>query len=171
MSVERPSFTLIQATYETYRSDTRPCKNPAIDNQCAVRMSLALVRNGFSLDAFPNQRRVHRGRTSCALGDEAHVVGADELHRYLISVWDTGLRGSGDSVRSQIANTPGVIYFNNCFHRRTDAEGTNTGDHIDLWDGTQYYNQILGIGAGGNARAGTDLFSRASFVRFFWLPS
>jgi hypothetical protein len=171
MSVERTSYNLMQAVYETYRTDARPCKNPAIDNQCAVRMSLALVRGGFSLDGFPNPRRVHQGRANCALGAEAHVVGANELHQYLTTVWDTGLRGSGATIRAQIADSPGVVYFNNCFHRRTDAEGTNTGDHIDLWDGTQYYNQILGIGAGGNARAGTDLFSRASFVRFFWLPS
>ena len=171
MAVERISFGLMRAVYETYRNDTQPCKNPAIDNQCAVRMSLALVRNGFDFAGFPNQRRIHQGRTSCRLGDEAHIVGANELHQYLISVWDTGLSDRGRVVRAQITDTPGVIYFNNCFHRRTDAEGTNSGDHIDLWDGTQYYNQILGIGAGGNARAGTDLFSRASYVRFFWLPA
>lgn len=171
MTVERIQYSLMQTVYETYRNDARPCKNPAIDNQCAVRMSLALVRNGFSLDGFPNQRRIHSGRAGCRLGDEAHVVGANELHVYLVSVWDTGLRGNGAAVRTQIANTPGIVFFNNCFHRSTDAEGTNTGDHIDLWNGTQYYNQVLGIGAGGNARAGTDLFSRASYVRFFWLPS
>jgi Type VI secretion system (T6SS), amidase effector protein 4 len=170
MSVERIQFSLMQSCYETYRTDARPCKNPSIDNQCAVRMSLALVRNGFSFDSFANQRRIHSGRASCQLGDEAHVVGANELHLYLVSQWDTGLRGAGGDIRTQIAGTPGIVYFNNCFHRGTDAEGTNTGDHIDLWNGTNYYNQILGIGAGGNARAGTDLFSRASYVRYFWLP-
>jgi hypothetical protein len=134
-------------------------------------MSLALVRNGFDFGSFHNQRRIHQGRTGCHLGGEAHVVGANELHQYLVSVWDTGLRGSGGAIRAQIADTPGIVFFNNCFHRGTDAEGTNTGDHIDLWNGANYYNQILGIGAGGTARAGADLFSRASFVRFFWLPS
>ncbi|HVE57504.1 MAG TPA: T6SS effector amidase Tae4 family protein [Pyrinomonadaceae bacterium] len=171
MSVDRIQFSLMQSSYETYRTDTQPCKNPAIDNQCAVRLSLALVRNGFDFENFPDQRRIHQGRTGCRLGDESHVVGANELHRYLGTVWDAGLRGSGSDIRAQIASTPGIVYFDSCFHRHTDAEGRNTGNHIDLWNGAQYYNQILDIGAGGTARARTDLFSRASYVRFFWLPS
>ena len=170
MSTERVQFILMQASYEAYRNDTAPCKSPSITNQCAVRMSVALVNNGFDFDAFPAQRRVHRGRASCRLGDLPHVVGANELHLYLQQVWDAGLRGSGADIHRQIANVKGVVFFNNCFHRSTDAEGTNTGDHIDLWNGTDYYNHILGISAGGNARASTNLFNRASFVRFFWLP-
>jgi hypothetical protein len=171
MGTERINFTLMQENYEQYRDDSAPCKSPGISNQCAVRMSLALVRNGFSLDDFPNQRRVHQGRTRCALGDDAHVVGADELHRYLSQVWDTGLRGEGTEFRSQLIGNRGVIYFNNCFHRSSDPEGESRGDHIDLWDGEHYYNQLLRVSAGGTARVGTDLFAAASFVRFFWLPT
>lgn len=169
MGTERVSFNAMRTCYEGYRADTAPCKSPAISNQCAVRMSVALVNNGFSLENFPQQRRIHQGRASCQI-ETPHLVGANELHLYLLRVWDTGLRGSGSEIKSQIADAKGIIYFNNCFHRRTDGEGANSGDHIDLWNGANYYNQILGIGAGGNARAGTDLFSRASFVRFFWLP-
>jgi Type VI secretion system (T6SS), amidase effector protein 4 len=169
MTTQRISFNLMQAVYETYRTDNHPCKNPSIHNQCAVRMSLALGRNGFSFEDFHNQSRIHQGRSSCQLGDEPHLVGADELHRYLTDVWDTGQRGTGSEIRARIAGLPGIIYFNNCFARTQG--GARTGDHIDLWDGTQYYNQILAVGAGGNARAGTDLFSRADFVRFFWLPN
>ncbi len=171
MSTDRPNFSLMQNVYEGYRVDTAPCKSPNITNQCAVRMSLALGRNGFTFERFGNQRRIHSGRERCALGDEGHLVGANELHSFLTEVWDTGIRGRGSDIRSQIAGTVGIVYFNNCFHRSTDAEGTNTGDHIDLWDGANYYNQLLGIGAGGNAAAGTDLFGRADFVRFFWLPN
>ena len=133
-------------------------------------MSLALVRNGFSLDGFPRQRRVHRDRTSCQLGSEPHIVGADELHRYLVQLWDEGLRGHGADFRSQIAGQNGVLYFNNCFHRSTDADGESRGDHIDLWNGTNYYNELLHVSAGGGARPGTNLFRHASYVRFFALP-
>jgi hypothetical protein len=171
MSTERVNYNLLQAAYENYRSDSQPCKSPGIANQCAVRMSLALVRHGFSLDDFPDQRRVHRGRSRCALGEDPHVVGADELHRYLARVWDAALRGSGAEIRRQIAGQKGVVYFNNCFHRGTDPDGEKRGDHIDLWTGENYYNQLLRVSAGGTARVGTDLFAAASFVRFFWLPS
>jgi Type VI secretion system (T6SS), amidase effector protein 4 len=169
MTTERISFSLLQAVYETYRTDGHPCKNPSIHNQCAVRMSLALGRNGFSFENFHDQPRIHHGRTDCQLGDEPHLVGADELHRFIMQMWDAGQRDSGSEIRSRIAGLPGIIYFNNCF-ARTEG-GARTGDHIDLWNGSQIYNQVLGISAGGSVAAGTDLFSRASFVRFFWLPS
>ena len=84
----------MQEKYDEYRNDSAPCKSPGISNQFAVRMSLALVRNGFSLDVFPNQRRVHRGRDACALGDEAHLVGADELHRSTLSEFGTQVGGA-----------------------------------------------------------------------------
>jgi hypothetical protein len=133
-------------------------------------MSLALGRNGFTFDEFPRQRRIHSGRPGCQLGTEPHIVGADELHRYLAQVWDTGTRGHGADFRGQIAGMKGVIYFNNCFHRSTDPDGESRGDHIDLWNGENYYNELLRVSAGGTARVGTDLFAAASFVRFFALP-
>ena len=171
MGIERPSYNLMQSRYEQYRLDSAPCKSPAITNQCAVRMSLALYRNGFTFEGFPHQRRIHSGRESCRLGDEPHIVGADELHRYLVQVWGNGQRIHGRSARSEIAGTKGIIYFNNCFHRSTDPDGENRGDHIDLWNGDNYYNELLRVSAGGSARVGSDLFEAASFVRFFALPA
>lgn len=170
MGRARPTFGQMRSLYEDYRADTMPCKYPGIENQCAVRMSLALVRNGFSLDNFPEQRRIHRGRSQCVVEDD-HIVGADELHQYLVRVWDAGLRGTGSAILPQISGTPGIIYFNNCFHRSADAEGSNRGDHIDLWDGENYYNQILQVSAGGGTAVQSDLFATADYVRFFWLPS
>jgi Type VI secretion system (T6SS), amidase effector protein 4 len=169
MSVQRISYNQLRTVYDGYITDRQPCKNPAITNQCAVRMSLALARNGFTFDDFNNQSRIHQGRSTCQLGDEPHLVGADELHRYLMQTWDAGQRGTGREIQSRIAGLPGIIYFNNCFERR--AGGPQTGDHIDLWNGSQIYNQILDVSAGGSTSAGTNLFSRADFVRFFWLPT
>lgn len=169
MAVDRPNYALMRDRYEEYRTDSAPCKSPGITNQCAVRMSLALVGNGFSLDDFANQRRIHDGRAACHLEDP-HIVGADELHRYLVQVWDNGTRGHGAGFRSELAGRKGVVYFNNCFHRSTDPEGESRGDHIDLWTGDNYYNELLRVSAGGSARVGTDLFAAASFIRFFWLP-
>lgn len=167
MSTTKTAFSLMRDVYENFRgANRRPCKNPSITNQCAVRMSLALYRSGFTFEDFPNQRRIHQGRTACQLGDEPHLVGANELHSYLLQVWEPGLRGTGSSIVSQIQGQLGILYFNNCFHRSSDPEGTNRGDHIDLWNGSQIYNDVLSVGDDGRT---SNLFSRADFVRFFRL--
>ncbi|HEY0657089.1 MAG TPA: T6SS effector amidase Tae4 family protein [Pyrinomonadaceae bacterium] len=168
MSTFKTPFNLMNSYYNQYEKDTAPCKY-GYKNQCAIRLSLALVRCGFSLDAFPDQKRVHRGRGGCNLGDEPHIVGADELHKFLMQVWDAGLKGKGKDIKSQILGKQGIVYFNNCF-KRNATDTSATGDHIDLWNGEKYYNQILGIGAGGDATAKSDLFTKAQYVRFFGLP-
>lgn len=167
MTVERPPFGLLNAVYGMYHNDPAPCKDGKILNQCAVRLTLAMGRCGFSFDLFEPQHRVHQGRKGCEL-DDPHIVGADELHKYFMYVWDTGLRGKGSEIRERIKGKPGIIYFDNCFIRQ--GETGKKGDHIDLWTGEKIYNQILYLKAGGDSTADSDLFRRAGFVRFFWLP-
>ncbi len=153
-------------------------RNIRYRNQCAVRMSVALERCGFSLNAFGSRldarsnrgrgRRVHRGRGSCRL-DVPHVLGAAELARYLDAMWSAtqefrGRRGSRDAFAT-LSGRRGIIYFNDCFRRRNGS----AGDHIDLWDGSEYWNQKLGISAGGGLEASTNLFNRSNAVKFFVL--
>lgn len=166
----KPSFQLMASAYQDYLTDSAPCKAD-IKNQCAVRMSVALERCGFSLDAFDPPNRVHRGRRSCELA-VPHVVGAHELAKYLKKIWGETQRFHGstvDSASADLGGRPGVIYFNNCFRR--EAAGPSTGDHIDLWDGEHYYNQIIRVGAGGDAGVRAPLFERADAVWFFELAS
>jgi hypothetical protein len=167
MGFERPPFDLLNVVYGCYKNDPAPCKHDNIPNQCAVRLSLAMVRCGFSLELFEPQSRIHQGRESCQL-DDAHVVGADEFQRYLITVWETGLKGKGGEIKEAIQGKPGIVYFDNCFKRA--GESARRGDHIDLWTGEKFYNQIIYLKAGGDATPKSDLFARADFVRFFWLP-
>jgi hypothetical protein len=177
MSVQKPSATALYATYLRYFSDDAPCGDQRIRNQCAVRLSVALVRCGFELrdQDFDDPARIHRGRSSCQLAED-HVVGAEELQRALVRVWGPGELFTSqltDVGRAIIGGRWGIIYFNNCFTRL--GQRLPRGDHIDLWTGTQYMNQVLCIGAGGNAAAQTDLFGRSSnrgyYMRFFFLPA
>ena len=134
-------------------------------------MSVALLRCGFSLDAFQPQARVHRNRPACQLS-VPHVLGAQELANYLRQLWGAPepFRGATLSIaQSSLQGRRGVIYFNNCFRR--EQGGPMVGDHIDLWTGNQYYNQIIHIGAGGDARAAASLFDRADAVWFFLLTA
>jgi hypothetical protein len=167
MSVERPYFALLNVVYGTYYNDSAPCKDRKILNQCAVRLSLAMARCAFSFDLFEPPHRIHQGRKACEL-DAPHIVGADELHRFLMYVWDAGLKGKGSEFIERIKGKPGIVYFDNCFIR--PGEETKKGDHIDLWTGEKIYNQKLYLKAGGDTTPHSDLFARAGFVRFFWLP-
>lgn len=166
----KPSYQLLQMAYEDYKVDSAPCK-AGVTNQCAVRMSVALERCGFSLNAFDPSRRVHRGRSRCKLSIQ-HVLGANELARYLRRLWgepETFRRRSKDNADETLGGKKGVIYFNNCFRR--SGQASKRGDHIDLWNGEKYYNQIIHIGAGGDAGTRASLFSRSDSVWFFTLNS
>lgn len=155
--VLRPSWKLMQRAYDDYSTDRAPCKSTidghAIENQCAVRMSIALERCGFSISGFGrvndhnNPRRVHDGRVSCQV-NLAHVLAAEELARYIDAVigFTHDLRDDALDGAQSALTSPGIIYINNCFTRRGQAE--RRGDHIDLWDGSQTYNQKQARGAG-----------------------
>jgi len=181
--VEQPSADLMERAYRDYVDDSEhptaasikeksaPCKDPSITNQCAVRMSVALARCGFDLEGFQPRRRVHIHNHICQL-TIPHVVGAEELARYLKICWPVYQVFKGRTRRTAaatIADQKGVVYFNNCFHRNTDAEGKRTGDHIDFWDGVKYFNEYIHVSAGGTASASSPLFEKADEIWFFGL--
>lgn len=164
----------MQRAYGDYSTDRAPCKSTidghAIENQCAVRMSIALERCGFSLDGFGrindhnNHRRVHSGRVSCQV-DLPHVLAAEELARYIDAVigFTLDLHGPAlDDAQGRLTS-PGIIFFNNCFTRRGQTE--RRGDHIDLWDGSETYNQKQ-AGSAGPEGSDARMFANADRVKF-----
>ncbi len=159
----KPSFMDLYRVYNTYTS--RQDLREGIANECAVRMSVALSLSGFSFETFANQSRVRSGgRTGLPV---PHVLGAQELAHYIRTCWGyPDQLGLGHSAASSIEGRLGVIYFNNCFKR--SGEASRAGDHIDLWTGQEYYNQILSLAAGVEDRSSTgSLFNRADRV-WFW---
>ncbi len=177
-STTKPSYALMEQAYDDYAScingvtdPTKPCPQPGITNQCAVRMSVALVRCGFSLDAFTPRERVHRGR--CGLNVH-HVLGAQELERYLRRIMGTPIeylnlqrnRAVGRQIYESLLRKKGIIYFNNMFTR---PDGTG-GDHIDLFNGELCYNHIIRVTPGGNSSHQTEAYFRqANKISFFEL--
>lgn len=171
--VSQPSFALLRQCYEDYRKDRAPCKGGAA-NQCAVRMSVALVRCGFGLDRFPDSSRVHKPYRSCHV-DIPHVLGAEELGNYLKLTLGTpivfhshALRNA-ESLLKRLQGHTGILYFNNCF-KRNRADTSKKGDHIDLFDGQRCYNDILKTTPGGRASSKTlTFFSSSDRVDFYSL--
>lgn len=164
--VFKPTYNLMDRAYQDYTNKrTAPC-GYGYKNQCAVRMSVALGRCGFSLDAFPNPSRVHDGREKCDC-NFPHVVGAHELAKYLKKIWgaDKIYRGSElPNAITELTGKKGIIYFNDVFKR----DNGSAGDHIDLWNGVTMYNQILKTSVGGSAGYRTKrMFKKANRIWFF----
>ncbi len=162
-----PDYYNLERAFDDYRQNSRPA-GPYPKNQCAIRMSVALGRCGFSLSAFAHPARL---KTIPEI-PVPYVMGAQELAQYLQKIWGTRLiyRHNLATVCNKLNGKRGIIYFNNCFHRKEEPEGTKQGDHIDLWNGKTYYNRLYNIPAGmEDRRSSGPLFEVSDQVWFFEL--
>ena len=130
--------------------DIEPCKNrhgaSAYENQCAIRMGLALQGAGVNTNSVSGARCWHgHGRK--------HILRV----RNLIPWIETNARTIGCQRKVEHSNVThadfsgkkGIVYFENFW-------GTNNqGDHIDLWNGTKV------------AHGDLDYFQRSEEV-WFW---
>jgi hypothetical protein len=118
--------------------ENHPCKKkdgtPAFDNQCAIKMSIALMGASVNLDAC--------NKVKCWFGHTNHVIRAQELADWLAEAAQLGTptrytKGRRDTesifqqtVLSGIQGKKGTVFCQNFW-------GTgNQGDHIDVWDGS-----------------------------------
>lgn len=177
-TVAKPIYHLMERAYKDYRADHKPCKRGNIP-QCAVRMSIALRRCGFTLDTgWLNPRTIiHTGGGRCIV-TIPHAVSAEQVKNYLLDYWGASENYSGSDLEfahGNLQGRKGIIYFDNCFVRERnrntmDSSGRpiKLGDHIDLWNGQQYFNQVLGLGADGRKGSANDrLFNSSEEIRFF----
>ncbi len=170
----RPQFFRVLEMYQPYKIDNKPCKQH-VPNQCAVRLSVALQRAGLTLSLFRDRKRIHQGEAheySAACGfNREHILGAQELADFLRQIWNAPRVFSGaaaNDARAILAGMTGVVFFKDCFTRKTGEQ--KIGDHIDLFDGARYFNEVIALSAGGNAGAASDLFGLATEIWFFHLP-
>lgn len=164
--VFRPSAILMNRAYSDYKRDSSPCKQLGQRNQCAIRMSIALGRCGFSIDAYSSPNSIHRDANVCRISIP-HVNSAITLATYIKRIMGNPrtFRGQAkDEVAQTLAGQKGIIYFSKCYDRNNGTRG----NHIDWWNGSQYFNQIIHISAGGSATASSNLFSNSEdFIWFF----
>lgn len=163
--VERPSFRLLRMAYDAYRGDSQPCKR-GITNQCAIRLSIALFRCGIDLTG--RDSLLHTGARRCGT-TIPHLAGANSLARILCDILGTPQRFTHQHralARERLQGQTGIVYFDNCFTR--DGAAAKLGDHIDLWTGDHSFNQLIHVGAGGDAGPSARLFSEADDGVWFW---
>ena len=155
----KPMYVDLEKIYKTYFNGQDLRSGDLYKNECAIRMSLALSLNGFSFDRFPDKSRLKiGGRTGILV---PHVYGAYELAAYLKKEWGPPIsfRGKAKEIaQGIISGKRGVLYFNNC---------SGTGDHIDLWNGAEFYNQILGVSAHVGYSSKRNLFYKSDTI-WFW---
>lgn len=115
--------------------DAQPCKNKygrsAFDNQCALRLSIALERSGVSLASFPGKVCTHgHARAAEAMAKWLQVPPMSELLPAPVE-----FLGGIYKRHPGIVGRVGIMAFFDYWSRSTDRTGHPTGDHIDLWNG------------------------------------
>lgn len=112
-----------------------PCVNPrtqnkAYDNQCAIRVGMALEKSGISFASFKGPR--------CEFGARGNgmVLRAQELANWLKTKpfveCPKPLQFSGKGFQRNLAARRGIVFFQDYWFR--EGEKSPTGDHIDLWN-------------------------------------
>jgi hypothetical protein len=121
------------------------------DNQCAVRLSVALHRVGVDMRSFsPAVMAPAPGRRSLGvveIGGLPVAIRADELAAWLQIHRPAGVGPAetvtGEDWRRRIGGRTGIVYFYDYMPR--DGSHGFTGSHIDLWNGSR-----LTLPGGGN---------------------
>lgn len=116
----------------SYPDEIKPCvpSNGAelFDNQCAIRMGLALEDAGFDMSSYTGDR--------CWHGHERkHVIRAQELADWLDQVSQevpSAEKYAPDT--ADVFGRQGIIFCRNFWGEY------NAGDHIDLWNGSEMRN-------------------------------
>ncbi|WP_133510495.1 type VI secretion system amidase effector protein Tae4 [Candidatus Thiosymbion oneisti] len=104
-----------------------PCTNdkgkPHFNNQCAIRMGIALERVGMNLNSFRGVR--------CWHGHKNHILRAEELAKWLrTQKKDVGTANVTKKAKYiQFLGKKGIIFFKDGWPRG--------GDHIDVWNGVK----------------------------------
>ncbi|WP_165251146.1 type VI secretion system amidase effector protein Tae4 [Paludisphaera soli] len=123
-------FRTLWSVHPSNYGDDAPCRdkkgNSAFENQCAIRMGVALADAGMDLSSFRGARCWHGHR---------HVLRVEELIKWLKTrTADVGTARSfkpGADARAAVAGVTGIVACRNFWGRG------NQGDHIDVWDGAQ----------------------------------
>ena len=117
----------------------RPCN---FDNQCAIRMGIALEKSGVDLSTYKGAR--------CWYDEHKHILRAQELANWISRQNDLfGIKEEHKNVTYEdFIDRNGIVFI---------QDGWGATDHIDLWNGNRR------IMKGG----GSDYFSKGRAV-WFW---
>jgi hypothetical protein len=106
--------------WAAYPEDHAPC-DQNWDNQCAIRMSIALQGAGFRLVGYTEPQCKH-----------GHARGAESLAQFLVKRFGRPIiKKDGSAAQAAMGRRSGIVFFKDI----TGFRG-GYGDHMDLWDGS-----------------------------------
>lgn len=142
------------------------------ENQCAIKVSVALTGAGQVLKGFPGAMvTVHGARLA---------IRAEELAAWLRAGAPAALRRNhklitGSDWQDKIKGQTGIVFFQDYWLR--PGEKHATGDHIDLWNGARLTASglqglvvtALRFGLGVNSGPGFSDLGKAKRIEFWGL--
>ncbi|WP_426713223.1 T6SS effector amidase Tae4 family protein [Cronobacter muytjensii] len=131
--------------------DADPCWKPdghkAFDDQCAIRLGVALTRCGYDVSRLKLAQCWYHPKT------DGHVLRAEELAKALKRTAIPGVfsavKVSTENFEETLRGQTGIIFFKDYFRRGSESFTNRSGDHIDLWNGER-------------------VTSRSSYLRIQW---
>ena len=121
------NFATLWANYGSGLSHIDPKTGKELyPNYCAINLSEALIKSGLS-----------PGGTKCygtCSSNSDHSIRAQELSDWLQGNLSGVQVITGENFMDQIRGKTGIVFFQNYYE---GAEGSLTGDHIDLWNQNQ----------------------------------
>jgi len=133
--MQRIQFQQLWKSHPGTQGIELPCKTengaPTYQNQCAVRMSIALAAAGVNMNHY-HKARCHQK------GHPVHAVRAQELADWLSLPAQLGHPKKfkknkmsedafGGMMQFEVMGKNGIVFFKNFWGRH------NQGDHIDVW--------------------------------------
>jgi hypothetical protein len=149
------NFTTVWANHPTTKGENSPCQTadgtPTFENQCAIRLGIALADSGVNLSSFPGVRCWEKGHKNHTLRVEQLVTWLKAQTKVFgkPTVYKGKTPDNGEKALKELAGKTGIVAWLNFW-----GNG-NQGDHIDLWDGYMIRKGSL------------DYFSRCGHI-LFW---
>ena len=135
IQIEAVKFSALWSSYpktETPYLDAKGKVPPGYENQCAIRVSVALGGVGLTMKSF-------KGAT-VAVSSKRVAVRAQELADWLKLQPFCGLPSkpeeiTGSNWQDKIKGRTGIVFFKDYWTRA--GERSPSGDHIDLWNSSK----------------------------------
>jgi hypothetical protein len=133
-----------QQLWDSYPSGN-PYHNPDYQNQCAIRVSVALHRVDIGMKSFSAKHiKPLNGQSSIGrilLDGKPTATRASELGEWLKLQPFAGL-GKPENITgadwiSKVKSRTGIIMFDGYWTREGEATANASGGHLDLWNGSR----------------------------------
>ncbi|MCM5680443.1 type VI secretion system amidase effector protein Tae4 [Schlegelella sp. S2-27] len=105
-----------------------PCSTDGkshFENQCAIRMGVAITKSGISMKTWGLRQCWHHDK------DEGHTLAAEEMANALTRVIVPGMKRvekhQAKEAFDKITGRKGIVFIKDFYN--------GSGDHIDLWNG------------------------------------